>query len=43
MAAYNIGKALVPEIELGEAAFSFSGLALVLMILMVWAWSGRRQ
>lgn len=43
VAAYNVGKALVPAIELGEAAFSLTGFALVLMMLMVWAWSGRRQ
>jgi high-affinity nickel-transport protein len=43
VAAYNIGKALVPAIELGEVAFSLSGFALVLMMLMVWAWPGRRR
>jgi high-affinity nickel-transport protein len=39
VAAYNIGKALAPSIELGELAFSLSGLALVLMMLIVWTWS----
>jgi len=37
VAAYNIGKALLPAIELGENAFSLSGLALVLVMLVVWA------
>ena len=43
VAAYNIGKALVPSIELAEATFSLTGAALVLMMAMVWIWTGRRQ
>ncbi|CAN7704052.1 nickel transporter [Variovorax paradoxus] len=39
VAAYNVGKALLPAIELGENAFSLSGLSLVLVMLVVWAWS----
>jgi high-affinity nickel-transport protein len=42
VAAYNIGKALVPAIELNEAMFSLGGLALVLTMLAIWAWLGRR-
>ena len=43
VAAYNIAKALVPAFELGENAFSLSGLALVLVMLIVWAWSVGRE
>lgn len=43
VAAYNIGKVLMPSIELSDTAFSVSGFALVLMMVMVWAWSGRRR
>ena len=41
VAAYNIGRALVPAIELSEFAFSLSGLSLVLLMLMVWGWGSR--
>lgn len=43
VAAYNIGKALVPALEMGDATFSLTGAALVMMMGMVWLWSGRRQ
>jgi len=39
VAAYNIGKALVPAIELDELAFSLTGFSLVLVMLAIWAWT----
>lgn len=43
VAAYNIGKALLPAVELSDAAFSLSGLAMVLVMGMVWVWAGLRR
>ena len=44
VAAYNVGKALIPAIELDEVAFSFTGFALIAVMLVIWAWvwHGRR-
>lgn len=42
VAAYNIGKASAPELELDDTAFSLTGAALVLVMVAVWAWTARR-
>jgi len=38
VAAYNIGKAWIPAMELDDAAFSFTGGALIAVMFVVWAW-----
>lgn len=38
VAAYNIGRALVPAIELDDLAFSATGFTLVAVMLSVWGW-----
>ena len=38
VAAYNIGKAVIPAIELDEAAFSVTGFALMALMFVIWAW-----
>ena len=38
VAAYNIGKALMPAIELDDIAFSLTGFALIVLMTLVWAW-----
>jgi high-affinity nickel-transport protein len=43
VAAYNIVKALVPAIELDEVAYSLAGFSLVLVMIVILVWSGRRQ
>lgn len=43
VAAYNIGKALVPAIELDEVAFSVSGFALIAGMAVLWALAGQRR
>lgn len=43
VAAYNIGKALVPAIELNEVAFSVSGLALIAIMALLWALASQRR
>ena len=42
VAVYNVAKALLPEVELDDRAFSFAGAALVVVMLGIWAWSDRR-
>jgi high-affinity nickel-transport protein len=43
VALYNIGKALLPAIELDEVAFSVTGALLIGVMLVLWFWtSGRR-
>ena len=44
VAAYNVGKALIPAIELDEIAFSATGFALLAVMFVIWAWVwyGRR-
>ena len=37
VATYNIGKALVPTIELDELAFSLTGAALIALMAALWA------
>ena len=41
VAAYNLGKAWFPAIELGDFAFSLAGFALIALMFMVWLWSSR--
>lgn len=43
VAAYNIGKALVPAIELDELAYSVAGFSLVVVMVVILVWSSRRQ
>jgi high-affinity nickel-transport protein len=43
VAAYNICKALVPAIELDELAYSLAGFSLVVVMIVILAWSSRRQ
>lgn len=38
VAAYNVGKALMPAIELDDIAFSLTGFALIVLMTLVWAW-----
>lgn len=39
VAGYNIGKALIPTIELDEMAYSLTGFSLVTVIFLIWIWS----
>lgn len=41
VAAYSIAKELMPAVELDEVAYSLVGLALLLIVFMLWAWSFR--
>lgn len=41
VAAYNIGKALLPAIELDDRAYSLVGLSLLSIVALMWAWSHR--
>jgi high-affinity nickel-transport protein len=45
VAVYNIGKAVVPAIELDDLAFSLTGFLLlaVMFVIWVWVWNSRRQ
>ena len=45
VAVYNIGKALIPSIELDDFAFSLTGGALIAVMFLIWAWvwNSRRQ
>ena len=45
VSAYNIGKALIPAIELDDFAFSLTGFSLIAVMFLIWAWvwNGRRQ
>lgn len=43
VAAYNIGKVLLPEIELDDVAFSATGAALIVLMVLIWAWTARRR
>jgi len=38
VALYNIGKALLPEIELDDLAFTLTGAALISLMAVIWAW-----
>ncbi|SEU19992.1 hypothetical protein [Variovorax sp. OV084] len=42
VAVYNVTKVLSPEVELDDMAFSFTGAALVVVMLGIWAWSAKR-
>lgn len=41
VALYNIAKALVPAVELGDLAFTLVGGALVLLMGVLWVWGSR--
>jgi high-affinity nickel-transport protein len=43
VAVYNIGKALVPSIELGDTAFSLAGFSLIALMALLWGVAGRRR
>ena len=45
VAAYNIGKAWLPAIELDDLAFSLAGFSLIAVMWLIWAWvwHSRRQ
>ena len=43
VAAYNIGKALLPEIELDDLAFSLTGAALIAVMGPIWAWLAHKR
>ena len=43
VAAYNIGKALAPQIELDDIAFSLAGAALIALMAALWAWLAHKR
>jgi high-affinity nickel-transport protein len=43
VAAYNIGKALMPEIELDERGYSLVGASLLAVVFLMWAWTYRSR
>lgn len=43
VAAYNIGKAWLPALELDDLAFSLTGFALMAVMLVIWAWGKVRS
>ena len=43
VAGYNIGKAVVPAIELDEAGYSMLGASLVSVVVLMWAWTYRTR
>ena len=45
VAAYNIGKALIPAIVLDDFAFSLTGFSLIAVMFLIWAWvwNSRKQ
>ena len=43
VAAYNMAKAWFPAIELSELAFSWTGFALVAVMLALWSWIARAR
>ena len=43
VAGYNIGKVLLPEIELNDLAFSLSGAALIALMAVAWGWMGYQR
>ena len=43
VAGYNIGKALVPAIELGEVGYSTVGASLLAIVVLMWAWTYRTK
>lgn len=43
VAAYNIGKALIPALELDDVAFSLTGAALIALMAAIWAWLAYRR
>jgi high-affinity nickel-transport protein len=43
VAAYNIGKALLPAIELDDLAFTLAGAALIGLMAAIWLWLLRKR
>ena len=43
VAAYNIGKAVMPALELDDLAFSAAGFSLIALMLVIWAWVAQRR
>ncbi|MDB5816453.1 MAG: nickel permease [Rhizobacter sp.] len=43
VAAYNIGKSLVPQMELDERGYSIVGASLLAIVLVMWAWTYRSR
>lgn len=43
VAAYNIGKALLPAIELDDLAFTLTGAALIVLMALIWAWLAHKR
>ena len=43
VAAYNVGKALLPALELDDLAFSLSGVALIAVMVVLWAWLAHKR
>ncbi|QCB45152.1 nickel permease [Hydrogenophaga sp. PAMC20947] len=43
VAAYNIGKEIVPAIELGEFGYSMAGALLLAVVFVMWAWTYRSR
>ena len=43
VAFYNIAKALIPAIELDEAAYSILGASLVAIVALMWVWTYRAR
>ena len=43
VAAYNIGKALVPALELDDLTFTLTGAMLVVLMAAIWVWASRRR
>ena len=43
VAAYNIGKAVLPQLELDDVAFTLTGAALFVLMAAAWAWLAYRR
>ena len=43
VAAYNVAKALIPSIELGDTGYSLVGASLVACVVLTWLWSSRTR
>jgi high-affinity nickel-transport protein len=43
VAAYNIGVALIPALELDDLAFSSVGFSLIAVMFLIWVWSRYQQ
>jgi high-affinity nickel-transport protein len=43
VAFYNIGKAFMPSIELDDLAFTLTGAALIVLMVVIWAWLAHKR